>query len=110
MRDALGDAMDKRPVAASASAKPGASSAVPRLGFVVPCFNEQQALSETARQLGALLAGLIAASIVDGESAITFVDDGSRDATRQMIEAMGTQASAPPRSSSPATVPRLAIR
>jgi glycosyltransferase involved in cell wall biosynthesis len=58
----------------------------PRLGLVVPCFNEEDALPETMARLCALLARLQAAGAVSPESSITFVDDGSRDATWRLIE------------------------
>lgn len=55
------------------------------IGIVVPCYNEEEALPETARQLADLLDGLAARGVVAAKSAITFVDDGSRDATWALI-------------------------
>ena len=61
--------------------------AAPSLDVVVPCYNEEEVLPETARQLGALLDALLAAgSITAGR--VLFVDDGSRDATWALIEAL----------------------
>lgn len=57
------------------------SISLPRLGIVVPCFNEQEVLPETTTRLVALLQRMIAAAEVAPDSAIFFVDDGSHDAT-----------------------------
>lgn len=46
------------------------------LSIVVPCFNEEQVIGETHRQLSAALAEL-----EDVDYEIVYVDDGSRDAT-----------------------------
>jgi polyisoprenyl-phosphate glycosyltransferase len=65
-----------------------------RLAIVVPCYNEEAVLPETARRLLALLAELRTKGTVAADSAVYFVDDGSRDATWQLIEALaagGTQ-------------------
>lgn len=56
------------------------------LSIVVPCYNEQEALPETARQLLALRSRLVAAGKIGDDSRLVFVDDGSRDRTWLMIE------------------------
>lgn len=56
------------------------------LSIVVPCYNEQEALPETSRQLLALRSRLVAAGKIDDHSRVVFVDDGSRDRTWPMIE------------------------
>jgi glycosyltransferase involved in cell wall biosynthesis len=56
------------------------------LGIVVPCFDEEAVLPETAQRLSALLHRLVAAGLVTGSSRIWFVDDGSRDRTWELIE------------------------
>jgi len=56
------------------------------LSIVVPCYNEQEALPETSRQLLALRSRLVAAGKIADDSRIVFVDDGSRDRTWTMIE------------------------
>ncbi|HEV2531092.1 glycosyltransferase family 2 protein [Phenylobacterium sp.] len=58
-----------------------------RLNLVVPCFNEEAVLPETIARLLALLDDLVARSLVSADSAMTFVDDGSRDDTWAIIEA-----------------------
>ncbi|MCX7379859.1 MAG: glycosyltransferase family 2 protein [Alphaproteobacteria bacterium] len=57
-----------------------------RLAIVVPCYNEEAVLPETARRLLALLDQLQAANMIAADSQVFFVDDGSRDATWGVIE------------------------
>jgi polyisoprenyl-phosphate glycosyltransferase len=64
---------------------------VPRLTIVVPCYNEEQVLPETAARLGQLLTGLIQSGRVHRESYICLVDDGSTDATWRMTEELSRQ-------------------
>jgi len=58
----------------------------PALAVVVPCYNEEEVLSESARQFDALLQRLVDAGKIAPDSRITFVDDGSRDGTWSLIE------------------------
>ncbi|MBQ8338235.1 MAG: glycosyltransferase family 2 protein [Oscillospiraceae bacterium] len=53
--------------------------------FVVPCYNEQEVLSETAKRLNEKMESLIAQGKINEESRIVFVDDGSRDATYSIM-------------------------
>ena len=55
------------------------------LYIVVPCYNEEDALPESARVLRMKLHGLIGAGKVSPSSRILLVDDGSRDSTWQLI-------------------------
>jgi glycosyltransferase involved in cell wall biosynthesis len=57
-----------------------------RLGIVVPCYNEQDVLDETARRLGALLDRMVDSGLIARSSAVYFVDDGSRDRTWEIIQ------------------------
>jgi glycosyltransferase involved in cell wall biosynthesis len=57
-----------------------------RLDLVVPCFDEEEVLPETAQRLKVLLEGLIGQQQVSVASRILFVDDGSRDGTWRLIE------------------------
>jgi len=63
-----------------------AAKAPPTIAIVVPCYNEEEVLPETRRRMGGLLDDLITKKQISDDSAITFVDDGSRDKTWQMIE------------------------
>lgn len=56
-----------------------------RLAIVVPCYNEQEVLPETLRQLGQLLERLVSTGKVAADSGLWLVDDGSQDATWSMI-------------------------
>jgi glycosyltransferase involved in cell wall biosynthesis len=69
-------------------AAPGSGGArrPPVLAVVVPCLDEEAAVSEAAVRLSALLASLIAAGRIDAGSFVYFVDDGSRDGTWAAIE------------------------
>lgn len=55
------------------------------LNVVVPCYNEEEVLPETAHRLSELLDRMIANGLVSAESGVFFVDDGSRDRSWAMI-------------------------
>ncbi|MDR2741625.1 MAG: glycosyltransferase, partial [Treponema sp.] len=54
--------------------------------MVVPCYNEEEALPETAKRLREKLKCLAATELVSAESRIVFVDDGSADGTWSLIQ------------------------
>lgn len=56
------------------------------LSIVVPCYNEQDVLPESAARLVALLERLGKTHALSAASCIYLVDDGSRDATWRLIE------------------------
>src|SRR5690606_3239707 len=58
------------------------------LAVVVPCYNEQEVLPETASRLAELLNRLIAAKKISKQSRIYFVDDGSRDRTWEIVQSL----------------------
>jgi glycosyltransferase involved in cell wall biosynthesis len=58
----------------------------PVLGVVVPCYNEEEVLPETARRLSDVLAGLRDDGLVHQTSFVLYVDDGSKDRTWALIE------------------------
>ena len=53
--------------------------------LVVPCYNEQEVITETSRRLVAKLTTLIQTDRISADSRIVFVDDGSRDLTWRKI-------------------------
>lgn len=55
------------------------------LYIVVPCYNEQEVLPETAARLGGKLEALQASGKISPESRVLFVDDGSADSTWELI-------------------------
>ncbi|MBS4176781.1 glycosyltransferase family 2 protein [Lederbergia citrea] len=57
----------------------------PVLTIVVPCYNEEEVLHDTISQLTNLLRELEKEKLVSVKSKILFVDDGSKDATWQLI-------------------------
>lgn len=65
-----------------------------KLSLVVPCYNEEAALPETASRLSSLLEDLIRRGKVDADSGIWLVDDGSRDRTWALIESLSSQSPA----------------
>lgn len=55
------------------------------LYMVVPCFNEEAVLNETAKRLDEKYNSLIKDGLISPESRIVFVDDGSKDNTWNII-------------------------
>ncbi|WP_062351319.1 glycosyltransferase family 2 protein [Bacillus kwashiorkori] len=58
---------------------------LPKLFIVVPCYNEEEVLLETIKQLSNTIQELVTSDLVAKESKILFVDDGSRDKTWAII-------------------------
>lgn len=55
------------------------------LYLVIPCYNEEEVLPETSRQLLEIMEDLIQKGKISSRSRIVFVNDGSKDKTWQMI-------------------------
>ena len=53
--------------------------------LVIPCYNEQEVLPETSRQLEEIMRGLIKKDKISDKSKIAFVNDGSNDNTWNII-------------------------
>lgn len=60
-------------------------SSTPKLSVVVPCYNEEKVLNETIPRLNRLLDHLVEQHKISSESYVYYVDDGSRDATWEII-------------------------
>lgn len=58
----------------------------PRLAIVVPCYNEQPVFRSTERHLRHLLERMVGDGLIDRDSFVLYVDDGSRDGTWALIE------------------------
>ncbi|MBL1057235.1 glycosyltransferase family 2 protein [Ligilactobacillus salivarius] len=56
------------------------------LTIVVPCYNEEEVLPETVKELGEILNKLIQDKLINQNSKILFVDDGSKDNTWNLIK------------------------
>lgn len=58
--------------------------------LVVPCYNEEDVLRETASRLKEKMQGLISNKVISDKSRITFIDDGSKDKTWSIIEELNS--------------------
>ena len=58
--------------------------------LVVPCYNEEEVLRETASRLKDKMQVLISNKVISEKSRITFVDDGSKDKTWSIIEELNS--------------------
>jgi len=56
------------------------------LYIVVPCFNEEEVLPETAKRLKEKMGSLIKAEKISPKSRVMFVNDGSKDKTWEIIQ------------------------
>ena len=57
-----------------------------KLVIVVPCYNEEEIIEYTIEQLTLLLNIMIDDGLISDESKICFIDDGSKDKTKDIIE------------------------
>ena len=65
----------------------------PKLAIIVPCFNEEEILKQSAVVLSDLLNSLIIKRKISSSSFICFVDDGSHDLTWQIIKELSANES-----------------
>lgn len=56
-----------------------------KLYTVIPCYNEEEVLNETASRLKAKYQALISSGTISQDSKIVFADDGSKDKTWEII-------------------------
>ncbi|KXV15458.1 glycosyltransferase [Acetobacter malorum] len=66
---------------------PATQRPAPRLAIVVPCYNEEEVFAYCQQELGALLYTMVQDQMVQPDSFLLFVDDGSRDSTWEQIKA-----------------------
>lgn len=64
---------------------------MPIVYLVIPCYNEEEVLPETVKQLTDKLNRMQADGIIDPESKMLLVDDGSKDKTWQLISEMNRE-------------------
>lgn len=62
-----------------------------QLALVVPCYNEAEVLHDTHVQLISLLKDMIEQGRISNDSYIYYVDDGSKDTTWSLIQAIADQ-------------------
>ena len=56
------------------------------LYIIVPCYNEQECLPQTAPVFAGKIKDLVAAGAVSPDSRVLFVDDGSADSTWELLK------------------------
>ena len=61
------------------------------LYVVVPCYNEEEVLAETSRQMLELFDRMKKEELINNKSRIVFVDDGSHDRTWTIIDALSKE-------------------
>ncbi|MCC8160346.1 MAG: glycosyltransferase family 2 protein [Oscillospiraceae bacterium] len=59
-----------------------------KLYVVVPCYNEEEVLHETSKQMLELFAKMKSDGLISSASRIVFVDDGSKDKTWSIINSL----------------------
>ncbi len=59
-----------------------------QLGIIVPCYNEEEVLPETNKRLSDILTHLNNLELITNDSGIYYVDDGSKDRTWEIVEAL----------------------
>jgi glycosyltransferase involved in cell wall biosynthesis len=57
----------------------------PRLAIVVPCYNEEEVFPYCLLELKKLLGGMVEEGLIQANSFLLFVNDGSRDTTWEQI-------------------------
>ncbi len=61
------------------------------LTIVVPCFNEEDVIAETTKQLLSTLDELVEESLIQPQSHVLYIDDSSLDATWELISQYSEQ-------------------
>lgn len=61
------------------------------LYIVVPCYNEEDVLGETSRQMLILFDEMKADGLINEKSRIVFIDDGSKDKTWSIIDSLSNE-------------------
>ena len=57
----------------------------PIVYFIIPCYNEEAVLPETTRRLTEKLNSMVSTGLINKESRVLYVDDGSKDKTWELI-------------------------
>ncbi|MDO4284758.1 MAG: glycosyltransferase family 2 protein [Eubacteriales bacterium] len=61
------------------------------LYYVIPCYNEEAVLPETAKRLREKMREMMETGLIAEKSRIVFVNDGSKDRTWEIIESLHAQ-------------------
>ena len=59
--------------------------------IVVPCYNEEEVLAETSKRLIQKMKQLVDQGLCDADSRVLLVDDGSKDKTWEIIQALNSE-------------------
>ena len=62
-----------------------------KLGIVIPCYNEEAVVADTAADVLGILGGLVQREVIAADSFVLFVNDGSTDSTWQLITGLHSQ-------------------
>lgn len=64
-----------------------------KLGIVIPCYNEEAVVADTAAEVLGILGDLVQREVISADSFVLFVNDGSTDSTWQLITGLHSQGS-----------------
>ena len=64
---------------------------LPKLAFIIPCYNEEEIILDSLRTIGAQLKALITEKLINDQSFMVFVDDGSKDQTLRLLKGNKTE-------------------
>ena len=62
-----------------------------KLGIVIPCYNEEAVVADTAAEVLGILGDLVQCEVISADSFVLFVNDGSTDSTWQLITGLHSQ-------------------
>ena len=62
-----------------------------KLGIVIPCYNEEAVVADTAAEVLGILGDLVQHEVISADSFVLFVNDGSTDSTWQLITGLHSQ-------------------
>lgn len=62
-----------------------------KIYLAIPCYNEEEVLPETSRQLKEKMTALMASGKISEESRVVFINDGSKDKTWEIISQLHEQ-------------------
>ena len=62
-----------------------------KLGIVIPCYNEEAVVADTAADVLGILGDLVQREVISADSFVLFVNDGSTDSTWQLITGLHSQ-------------------
>jgi glycosyltransferase involved in cell wall biosynthesis len=64
---------------------------MPKIVIIIPCYNEEEVLPETAEKLFEKVNSLVSKNVISKKSSLLFIDDGSNDNTWNLIQKYHTK-------------------